>query len=138
MSPSQHVGPGHEQTECKDSPFNSYTVTEDNRGAAGAIGHLVGWGGGSSLGIKPTFSSRKDGAKENSRSKKGFLEVETFEPGHKEKDIRGQSLGPRAAVSGPPDGGVFLSPPGPDSPGLEEGRAHTKCSIRPSWNTRPV
>lgn len=33
-----------------------------------------------------------------------------FEPGHKEKDILGPTLGPCAAVSGPPDGDIFLSP----------------------------
>lgn len=93
MSPSQHVVLEHEQTECKDSPFNSYTI--DRRHQEGSRSQLGIWlgGGGSYLGINPTCSSRKDGAKENSRSQEGFLEVETFEAGHKEKDMIGPSLG---------------------------------------------
>lgn len=36
---------------------------------------------------KSNFSSREGGVKEASPSRKGFLEVETFEPGHKVRDI---------------------------------------------------
>lgn len=44
-------------------------------------------GGGYYPGINQTFSSKKDRIKENNQSRKGFLEVETFEPGREVRDI---------------------------------------------------